>query len=229
MKMGQVRWYKKIDPTAIYIVALDPSLGTGGDPAAIQIVEIPSFQQVGEWSHNLTPVQSQVRIMREICKFVDSECSAIDGRGQIYYSVENNTLGEAALVAINEMGEESIPGMFMSEPIKKGHVRRFRRGFNTTNISKIAACAKLKQLIEQKRLHVKSKALISELKTYIANGISFEAKVNETDDLVSAMLLAVRMATMLGDWDPAVYDRMVEDRALEDIDLPLPIFINSFT
>ena len=229
MKMGQVRWYKKIDPTSIYIIALDPSLGTGGDPAAIQIVEIPSFQQVGEWSHNLTPVQSQVRIMREICKFVDSECSAIDGRGQIYYSVENNTLGEAALVAINEMGEESIPGMFMSEPIKKGHVRRFRRGFNTTNISKIAACAKLKQLIEQKRLHVKSKALISELKTYIANGISFEAKVNETDDLVSAMLLAVRMATMLGDWDPAVYDRMVEDRALEDIDLPLPIFINSFT
>ena len=127
------------------------------------------------------------------------------------------------------MGEESIPGMCMSEPIKKGHVRRFRRGFNTTNISKIAACAKLKQLIEQKRLHIKSKALISELKTYIANGISFEAKVNETDDLVSAMLLAVRMATMLGDWDPAVYDRMVEDRALEDIDLPLPIFINSFT
>ena len=229
MKMGQVRWYKKIDPNSIYVVALDPSLGTGGDPAAIQVLEVPSFQQIGEWSHNTTPVQSQVRIMRDICKFLDAECSSADLKGQIYYSVENNTLGEAALVAINEMGEESIPGLFLSEPIKKGHVRRFRRGFNTTNISKIAACAKLKQLIEQKRLKIHSNALISELKTYIAKGISFEAKVNETDDLVSSMLLAVRMVSMLGDWDPVIYDRMIQDRALEDLDLPMPIFINSFT
>jgi hypothetical protein len=228
IKMGQVRWYKKIDPSAIYIVALDPSLGTGGDPAAIQILEIPSFKQAGEWSHNLTPVQSQVRIMREICKYIASECDISDGAPQIYYSVENNTLGEAALVAINEMGEESIPGMFMSEPIKKGHVRRFRRGFNTTNVSKIAACAKFKQLVEQNRIVIYSKALISELKTYIAKGISFEAKTNETDDLVSSMLLAVRMAGMLGDWDPSVYERMIQDRGMEDIDLPMPIFVNHF-
>jgi hypothetical protein len=229
MKMGQVRWYKKIDPNSIYVVALDPSLGTGGDYAALQILEVPSFQQVAEWNHNTTPVQQQVRIMREICRHLNNELQGMGGQGQIYYSVENNTLGEAALVAINEMGEESIPGMFMSEPIKKGHVRRFRRGFNTTNISKISACAKLKQLVEQKRLKIRSKPLISELKTYIANGVGFEAKVNEHDDLVSAMLLAVRMIVLLGDWDPTVYDRMVEDRALDDIDLPMPIFINSFT
>jgi hypothetical protein len=229
MKMGQVRWYKKVDPNSIYVVALDPSLGTGGDPAAIQVVEVPSMIQIAEWSHNTTPVQSQVRIMRDICKYLDSECSSSDQKGQIYYSVENNTLGEAALVAINEMGEESIPGLFLSEPIKKGHVRRFRRGFNTTNISKIAACAKFKQLLEQKRYKINSSALISELKTYIAKGISFEAKVNETDDLVSATLLAVRMISLLGDWDPVIYDKMVEDRALEDLDLPMPIFINSFT
>ena len=229
MKMGQVRWYKKIDPNSIYVVALDPSLGTGGDYAALQILEVPSFQQVAEWNHNTTPVQQQVRIMREICRHLNNELQGMGGQGQIYYSVENNTLGEAALVAINEMGEESIPGMFMSEPIKKGHVRRFRRGFNTTNISKISACAKLKQLVEQKRLKIRSKPLISELKTYIANGVGFEAKVNEHDDLVSAMLLAVRMVVLLGDWDPTVYDRMVEDRALDDLDLPMPIFINSFT
>jgi hypothetical protein len=229
MKMGQVRWYKKVNPNSLYVVSLDPSLGTGGDPAAIQIIEVPSFEQVGEWSHNLTPVQQQVRIMRDICKFIDSECRSNDMQGQIYYSVENNTLGEAALVAINEMGEESIPGLFQSEPIKKGHVRRFRRGFNTTNVAKIGACAKLKQLVEQKRFKINSKMLISELKTYVAKGISFEGKTNETDDLVSSTLLAVRMIMQLGDWDPAVYDKMREDRELEDLELPMPIYINSFT
>ena len=71
--------------------------------------------------------------------------------------------------------------------------------------------------------------LISELKTYVAKGISFEGKTNETDDLVSSTLLAVRMIMQLGDWDPAVYDKMREDRELEDLELPMPIYINSFT
>jgi hypothetical protein len=137
-------------------------------------------------------------------------------------------VGEAALVSINEMGEESIPGMFLSEPIKKGHVRRFRRGFNTTNQSKISACAKLKQLIEQKKLTVSSKSLISELKTFVAHGITFKGKNEESDDLVSAMLLAIRMIMMLGDWDPVVYNKMVEDARLEDYEMPMPIYINSF-
>ena len=228
VKMGQVRWYGKIKPQSTYIVAHDPSLGTGGNYSAIEIVELPSLKQIGEWQNNVTPIQQQVKILREICKYIESEQVAAGGSPNIYYSVENNTIGEAALVSINEMGEESIPGHFLSEPIKKGHVRRFRRGFNTTNVSKIAACAKLKQLIEQKRIEINSKPLISELKTYIAKGISFEAKVNETDDLVSAMLLAIRMIGMLGDWDPAVYERMIEDRGLEDLDLPMPIFVNHF-
>ena len=45
----------------------------------------------------------------------------------IYWSVENNGLGEAALIVINDFGEENIPGLFVSEPIRKGHVRKFQR------------------------------------------------------------------------------------------------------
>jgi hypothetical protein len=126
------------------------------------------------------------------------------------------------------MGEESIPGMFLSEPIKKGHVRRFRRGFNTTNTSKIAACAKLKQLVEQRKIKIYSKSLISELKTFVANGITYKAKDTEHDDLVAALLLAVRMLMMLGDWDPAVYNKLIEDAKMEDYELPMPIHISGF-
>jgi hypothetical protein len=73
MNMGQVRWYKKIDPTATYIVSLDPSLGTGGDYAGLEVLEIPSFHQVAEWHHNTTPIQQQVRKMRDICKYIEDE------------------------------------------------------------------------------------------------------------------------------------------------------------
>jgi hypothetical protein len=227
MKMGQARWYKKVNPMSTYLLALDPSLGTGGDPAAIQILEIPSFEQVGEWQHNLTTIQGQVRILRDLANFINDECAAKGVQASIYYSVENNNIGEAALVAIEEIGEESIPGLFLSEPIKKGHVRRFRKGFNTTNSSKINACAKLKHLVESKRFRIRSKPLISELKGYIAKGVSFEAKVGLHDDLVSATLLVIRMALMLQEWDPAIYDKMREEREDEFL-MPMPIYISNY-
>jgi hypothetical protein len=227
LRMGQVRWYKKIDPRSTYVVAHDPSLGTGGDPAAIEIFEVPSMIQVGEWHHNLTPIQPQVKILRDICRYIDNECLNAGQQSSIYYSVENNTLGEAAIIAINEMGEESIPGMFVSEPVRRGHVRKFRRGFNTTNNSKIAACAKLKQMIENNLITINSKSLISELKSFIAKGTSFEAKETQHDDLVAALLLIIRMVVMLGDWDPVVYSKMTENRQLEESDLPMPIYISN--
>ena len=227
MKMGQARWYKKVNPMSTYLLALDPSLGTGGDPAAIQILEIPSFEQVAEWQHNLTTIQGQVRILRDLANFINDECANKGVQASIYYSVENNNIGEAALVAIEEIGEESIPGLFLSEPIKKGHVRRFRKGFNTTNSSKINACAKLKHLIESKRFRIRSKPLISELKGYIAKGVSFEAKVGLHDDLVSATLLVIRMALMLQEWDPAIYDKMREEREDEFL-MPMPIYISNY-
>jgi len=227
MKMGQARWYKKINPMSTYLIALDPSLGTGGDPSAIQILEIPGFEQVGEWQHNLTTIQGQVRILRDLSNFINDECASKGVQSSIYYSVENNNIGEAALVAIEEAGEESIPGLFLSEPIKKGHIRRFRKGFNTTNSSKINACAKLKHLIESKRFRINSKVLISELKAYIAKGVSFEAKVGQHDDLVSATLLVIRMAIMLQEWDPAIYDKMREEREDEFL-MPMPIYISNY-
>ena len=228
MKMGQARWYKKINPSSTYIVALDPSLGTGGDYAAIQIMELPSMDQVCEWQHNMTPVQAQARILRDLLKHIDEKCQAAGMQSSIYYSVENNTLGEAALVAMNELGEETFPGLFLSEPIKKGHVRRFRKGFNTTHAAKISACAKLKQLIESKQIKVNSKTLVSELKTFVAQGITFKAKVGQHDDLVSALLLVMRMVMILQEWDPTIYDKMRDHTGMEDHDLPMPIYISSY-
>jgi hypothetical protein len=197
-KQGQVRWYKRPERDKTYLVALDPSLGTGSDPSAIQVFEMPGMKQVAEWQHNKTPVQRQVVIMKEICQYlVDS----IGNRTDVYYSVENNTLGEAALVVIGEIGEENIPGIFLNEPKKVGAGTRYRKGFTTTAKSKLATCAKLKSLIETKRMHIASKLLISELKTFVAVGNSYEAKLGEHDDLVMALVLIVRMAQLMQNFD----------------------------
>ena len=208
-KTGEVRWYKKPVNGSIYIVALDPSLGTGGDPAAIQIYEATTADQVGEWRHNRTTIPAQIRILADICRHIHE---IVKDENSVYFSIENNTIGEAALISIAEYGEENIRGYFLSDTGNTGGGRRFRKGFNTTNKSKLTACNKLKILIETKRMTIKSKSLVSELKTYIAHGTSYAAKPGETDDLVSASLLAVRMMQHLQSYHPEM-DSYIKDHS----------------
>ena len=225
LNMGQTRWYKSIDPKKSYAIALDPSMGTGGDNAAIQVIELPTYEQVGEWKHNTTGIPGQIRVLNDILKYLAEQRGSDNG---IYWSVENNGLGEACLIVIQDYGEENMPGLFISEPMKKGHVRKFRKGFNTTHGSKVSACARLKTMVENNKLKISSKPLLSELKAFVATGSSYQAKPGATDDLVSSLLLALRMITVMKDWDPAIYNTFVQiENEIEDYEQPMPIFISS--
>jgi hypothetical protein len=225
---GQVRWFKRPTPGHTYLVSLDPSMGTGGDYAAIQIFELPTFEQIGEWHHNQTPMNQQVRILQGINKHIHDTIMEKDSTAtpQIFYSMENNTIGEAALMRVMDIGEENIMGMFLSEPIRKGHRRKFRRGFNTTAKHKIDACTKFKELVEGGKMKINSQLLISEMKDFVASGLSYKAKPGQHDDLVSSCLLMTRMMKVLADFDPKIFEKWT-DRTSE-LTTPMPIFGNFY-
>lgn len=211
---AQVRWYSKPKPACVYVLALDPSLGTGGDAAALQLFELPGFRQVAEWQHNRTAVQGQIRLMQELLQQLKSQVP----EQNLYYSVENNSVGEAALVAVSELGEENLPGSFLSE----SGTRR-RRGYTTTNKSKMAACAQLKHLLESDQMQLCSQNLISELKTFVSSGAGFAAKPGESDDLVMALLLVVRMAQDLRHYLP---EAQLQASAESETLMPLPFIMS---
>lgn len=215
-KTGEVRWFREPVPGRIYVVGLDPSLGTGGDPAAIQVFEADTTEQVAEWRHNRTDIPTQVRILANIVQHINDR---VKDDKSIYYSIENNTIGEAALISIAEYGEENISGYFLSET-GGNNGRRFRKGFNTSHKPKLAACAKLKHLIESKRMRVNSPSLISELKNFVASGTSYAAKLGETDDLVMATVLVVRMLQLLQSFHSNLDDQMRDHQ--DTIIEPLP-------
>lgn len=211
-RIGQIRWYKKPTKGNIYIIGLDPSLGTGSDPAAIQVFEANTTTQIGEWKHNKTDIPNQIKLLAQINKYIVEHTNEPNN---IYYSVENNTIGEAALISLAEYGESNIPGIFISERGKK------RRGFNTTHKVKLTACAKFKTLLESKKMSLNSRSLISELKTFVAVDGSYRAKIGETDDLVMASLLVIRILSDLSDFHSDLESQI---RDHDEIIQPLPFF-----
>ena len=78
-------------------------------------------------------------------------------------------------------------------------------------------------------MKVNSKPLITELKGFVASGSSFKAKPGETDDLVSAALLAMRMISVMKMWDPRVYDtfNQADEELDEDFVPPMPIMVST--
>ena len=64
--------------------------------------------QVGEWCHNKTPIEGQIKVMLEVMHFIKEQ-----GAHTIYWTVENNVIGEAALVVIGDTGEDAFPGDFL--------------------------------------------------------------------------------------------------------------------
>lgn len=223
-KTGQVRWFSEIRPSMTYVVSLDPSMGTGGDNAAIQVLELPTLVQVAEWCSNKTPIEEQVRTMRKILEELQSA-----GQPELYWSVESNSLGEAALVVIRDTGEENFPGTMLHDPKNRLQGKSGRRaGFVTTNKSKLEACAKLKFLVESGKLKLNSRGILSELKVFVSRGNTFEARIGQTDDLIMSMILAIRMTDYISTWDDQSQSAINSAISIEhesSYDSPMPIFI----
>ena len=224
-KTNEIRWYDKIKPNNTYVLALDPSAGVGKDFAAIEVFSLPDMVQVAEWSHNRTSIPNQVKILQNITNFISSEMKKFPeqrSEPDIYYTLENNSWGEAALQSITEIGEERFSGIMMHEPKVKGVSSR-RRGLNTNVRTKAQACSKMKSLLENDKLKIYSKMLVRQLKFFVSKGDSFAAKQGEYDDCVMSSLLCVRIMQMVTNWDEG-FSKLLRDDFDDDIhEDPMPI------
>jgi hypothetical protein len=81
---------------------------------------------------------------------------------------------------------------------------------------------RLKNYVESDKMVIRSNNLLRELKNFIARGTSFAAKDGETDDLVMATILVLRIVEVVMSWDPATYERLVQ-AGNEEVLKPMPI------
>lgn len=202
----KVRWFKEIEYGFTYVVALDPAGGTGGNNAAIQVYELPSMKQVAEWNDNTTLIPEQVKLVNQILREIEYQMFDKGARNiedHLFWTVENNSIGEAAIIAIQQMGFENFPGTIINEP-RRTRTGKIRRGMTTSKATKKTACFHMQKLIETMRLEICSVPLHKELNDFIKYGEDegiYKAKSGTTDDLVSALLLITRMIDVVAKFE----------------------------
>jgi len=226
--IGTTRYYAELKANAGYLVTLDPCTGTGGDFAAIQVFQIPDMIQIAEWSHNKTNTRNQIRMLIQILSYIDETLKDMEdqmGDPEIYWTVENNGVGQAAIQVIEQTGEDRFPGIFVSDR-RRSSSSRISKGMFTSR-TKAVECARLKSLVESNRMTINSKNLVRQLKYFVATENSFKAKPPEHDDLVSATLLIVKLLDVVIKWEDRNTDRLrehIEDTEIMQVD-PMPVVV----
>lgn len=222
---GTIRWYERITKGKPYIVSWDVAMGGGGtsDYAAIVVYEAHTMVQVAEWQDNRMIIENQAKMLKKILKRLSDE-----GASDIYWTLESNAIGQAALMVVRQTGENNFAGLMVNEPPTRGSPTK-RKGLYTTHRSKLEACSKFKSLFENGKMKINSQNLLNEMKNFVAYNDTYRAKSGETDDLISATLGAIRVAMIVSIWDESIYSNISssildgDDEFAESSLMPLPI------
>lgn len=197
-------FWREPDPNKTYIVGVDVAEGLEQDFSTIQIIELETLEQIGEYRNN-TVKENQLYdaikyVITKLLGYVDQRTGK---KPTIYWSFENNSAG-AALGALY-YNDDKFP-----QEAELINAKDSRLGMRTVNKTKVEACRYLKKLIEQTKggLTINSKMLIFELKNFIATGAGYAAKRGCTDDLVCAFLIVLRVMKYLSDYEPEVFDKL---------------------
>lgn len=192
--MGFTFW-QDIEPHRTYLVGVDPATGTGSDFTVINVFDFETLTQVAQFRSNTMSspvVYTSLKYMLNL----------IENRGSnAYFSIENNGVGEGAL-ALYEADETPPESDFISE--EKGN----RLGMRTESRVKLHTCLAMKRLIETENMVIKSTDCITELSNFISTKGSYAAQTGATDDIISSLLVVIRVLDEMATYDQRAFDMM---------------------
>ncbi len=168
-----------------YFICVDTSRGVGGDYSAFTVVDCTKypFKVVAKYRNNkITPLLFP-NIIHKVAKDYNNS----------YVLVEINDIGQqVADILYNELeyenmlwvGHDSRYGQYLSSSGKSAIL-----GVRTTKQVKRIGCSTLKTLIEEDKLLIFDKDIISEFSTFVEQRGSFQADEGYHDDLAMTLVL----------------------------------------
>jgi len=198
-ELKEFKLWDNFDPAKSYIVGVDPSTGIDSDFSVIEVFEFPAMIQVGEFRSNTCNTTQLYQALKGILNMMERVGC------EIFYSSENNGIGEGLLVCIENDENSPEHAEFITQADSK------REGFTTTNKAKIKACIKLREMFESGKITIKSQQLLFEFKNFIRTRTSYEAQPGGTDDCISALLIVIRVLEEIIQYNDEAYAMMEEN------------------
>lgn len=195
-KSGDIIFYKQPQANSTYLVGMDVATGSGSDFTTIVVYEFPSMEQIAEWRSNTTSSVMAHTILKRLLLILERVGATI------YFSVENNGVGEAIIALMDADDAPPETAEFISEAGQK------RQGMTTTGKTKLKACIALKEMVERHNIKINSRSMVEELKQFVRKGGSYAAKTGGTDDLVSGTLIVIRLLEEMATFDQTAYDKL---------------------
>ena len=174
VSVGDINVYKEPKANHDYIMTVDVAKGRGQDYSTFNIIDISTnpFKQVACYRNNLISPILFPDIIHKWAKRYN----------EAYVIIESNDQG--AVVANGLYYDIEYENMHVESMIKAGAI-----GMTMNRKVKRIGCSNLKDLIEEKRLHIVDLNTISECSTFEARGNSFEASDGNHDDLVMNLVM----------------------------------------
>lgn len=194
--INETVFWKKPVSNGTYVIGVDPATGSGKDFTTFVIIESPSMVQIGEWRSNTMSSPTAYSYLKKLLLVFERL------QATVYFSVENNGVGEGIITAYQLDESPPTTAEFISEQGKD------RLGMTTTGKSKMRACLTFKEMVERNTLQVMSPLIVEEMKQYIRHEGSYAAKTGATDDLVAATLIALRLLDEIAVYDQEAYEKM---------------------
>lgn len=189
-------FWKPLNKGDAYIIGVDPSTGSGDDYSVITAYDLKTLTQVCEFRSNSTDTPELYSIFKNIVYlFIDAGCD-------VYFSIENNGVGEG-IIALH-MGDPTFP----DNAIMISSRRSNRLGLTTTAKNKMGSCVKLRDYIESGSLKISSIYLLNELKSFVRHSGSYAAAAGSKDDCISATLIAIRVLDEISSFEKLAYDKI---------------------
>lgn len=203
----------------ILALSVDVSEGIGQDYSVIQIFDLENLEQIGEFRDNMMNINALGRKIINTIEYLWEE-----GAKQIYYSVESNSMGRGVLSFLENSTNDSLMKAELISTYKAKQT-----GIQTTQKTKMKGALKLKEMIEEGKLKINSKKLVTELKFFVKSKGSFAAETGTKDDLVMATVLFMNMLDELVWYEDClaeIVNKLSINRDEEDDDSnPLPFVV----
>ena len=175
-------WEKAIEGNN-YLLSADVARGDGKDSSTLQVLKLETMEVIAEYQGKPTP-----DVFADMLNSIGKEYN----NGMIV--VENNSVGFAVLIKLQELGYNNIYFSIKStheyvEQVQGEHMSNAIAGFSTTSKTRPLIIAKMEEFIRNKLITLYSSRTLNEFKTFIWNNGRPEAMRSYNDDLTIALAI----------------------------------------